>query len=278
MGRKIKPYASLLDPARFKTGDISSPPKLRSSHTGFRESPKLVSVAAEAGDPESLPEEVYVARVNVDEVTTLQQRFLDPAHQLTSTHELWPRPLMLTGKKLHRCKGCDHIMLKADLSPSSIRFKIQHIAMHVFPRVRLAAPPKLTPGEPSRVLLTFANPINYPISLFFSKCPERLLKRVKENFQLCSLPEGKFVLPPNDDVADVLEEESITEEDSVYIYGRHPGKLVLKFSVTTSDLAVDTKIVFLMRFTYKPVIEADKEPVASEIEIPVIINCGHTSV
>lgn len=277
MGRKIKPYASLLDPSRFKTGDISSPPKLRRGLVGWRESPKLVSVAADAGDPEPLPEEMYVARVNVDEITTLDQRFLDPSHQLASTHDLWPRPLMLTGKKLHRCKGCDHIMLKADLSPSSIRFKIQHVAMHTIPRVRLSVLPKLSIGEQSKVLLTFANPVNYPISLSFSTCPEVFLRRVKEKFQSCILPEGTFMLPPNDDVADVLEEESIREEDSIYVYGRQPGKLVLKFSVTTSSLMVDSKIVFLMKFTYKPVIEADKEPVASELEIPVIVNCGHCS-
>ena len=277
--RKARSFASLLDTSKIRS-QVASPSISFHAMTDSKETSKFTDVASQATDPSPPSDDLYTTPLVLEGVTRLDQRFLDPAQLPCLVSELWPRPLQLQGKKLHRCKGCEHILLKADISLASIRFKIQQMAFHCFVRVRLLKWPQLKLGEPSEVLLSFSNPLNYPVTLSFSQCQESTIKHLKEKTFPCALPEGRYTLTGNDDVSDVLSDEgaSSIEEDPKYVYTRQLGKVVLRFAVTASTFDRDTKMVFVMRFTHKPIqTTGDSDANVTELELPVLVNCGHQS-
>lgn len=261
-GRKIRPFSSLLDSSKFKVE---------------KERPKKTFSPPEAVSPSPLSDDYYTDPVDINETCSLDQMLQNPTHQPKTIQNLLPQPLQLVGKKLLRCKGCDHILLKADVNLNTIRFKIHQIALHVFPRVRLTYIPTLTLGEPSIVPVSFMNPTSYKISLSFGPYLDR--KKLKEILSPAVLPEGTFNLKSSDDdVSDMLKDQeskdSSKEEDSIFILSSEPGRLVLKFAVIPQSQENDTKIAFVMKFTYKPTIEAEGD--CNDIEVAVLLNCHHT--
>lgn len=271
-GRRSRAYSGLVDSSRLRSLMIGEKTLTSSDKKGTSKWDKVPSVAS---DPEPLPDHFYEP-LDISKSTSLSQRYLAPARQPSYINELWPRPLQLRGKKLHRCKGCDHILLKAEINPSSIRFKIQQIAMNCFPRIRLLSFPKLKLNEPSQVLLSFTNPVSHQITLTFSHCREATVKRTKERISHCDIPEGSFSLTTCDDVSDILSEgDSKLEDNPAFVHTRQPGKVILRFSTTATTYDVDTKIMFMVKFTYKPLIQVEGESDHIFIEAPVLINCGH---
>lgn len=284
IGRRVRSYGVLLDPSKFtaalKVQGSESPTPTRRGSSQIVWDPLLPEkMAAKAGDPAPPPEELYSAPFKLEEVPTLKQRFLDPMRQPASSSGFCPRPLHLIGKKLHRCKGCDHILLKAEINPSSIRFKIQQIALHTFPQVRIMKYPKLESGKPCEVLISIGNPVNYSVTVTFEECTADFLKRIKDNLSPVALPEGEFVLAANDDVGDLLDwdAESEIEDDPKFVHARLPGKLVLKFSVTPENVSEDTKFMFVLKFTHKSTVETDKQNEISTVDTPVLVNVGRVS-
>ena len=106
--------------------------------------------------------------------------------------------LHLRGEKLLRCKRCDHILLKAEINPSSICFKIHQIALHSFPQVRIFEPPKLQPDQPCDMLLSVTNPLNSIVSVPPSELSAELVKNSEDELVSATLPEGNFQLSLND--------------------------------------------------------------------------------
>ena len=283
-GRRARPYGSLLDSTKFATGGTAgkatggespSPPRRGGSQVTWDPTlPQRMAAKAEE-HPKPAPEDLYTTPIELDDIPTLKQRFLDPAYQPSTSDKLWPRPLHMIGKKLHRCKGCDHILLKAEMNPTSIRFKIQQIAIHSFPQIRIWEFPTLVAGEPCQLLVSVSNPLNYSVTISFETCPSDYLKHLKDSLLSVTLPEGDFHLTANDDVADLLEDtESELEDDPKFIHSRLPGKLIFKSDMTPENVSEDSKFMFVMRFTHKSFIEADKQ---SEIRVPVLVNAGRTS-
>ena len=261
-GRKIRNFSNLLDTSKLKK-DLSS----RNS-TDPTSSQKTV-----AEDPEPLSDDFYTLPVSMETVTTMAQRFRDPIRQPASTDELWPRPLPLIGKTLHRCRGCDHILLKADVNLNSIRFKIHQLALFTIPRIRVVHLPKLSLEDPSIVPVSFTNPLNYPLKLSFEPYPN--MKRLKEKICFPVIPDGEFVLTDNETIDDVMDDEGATnDDDSTFVLSREPGRLVLKFGVLAESFDIDSKIAFVLRFSYKSAIDSEED----ELEIPVLLNCGHMAV
>jgi len=68
---------------------------------------------------------------------------MKPLKCCTTLSVLRPQPVLILGKRLRRCKvkveldysvsltvqGCDHILCKSEYNPSSVRFKIQQVAL-----------------------------------------------------------------------------------------------------------------------------------------------------
>ena len=280
IGRRGRSYGGLLDPSKFKSSSSDSPTQVRraSSQANWNQA-VILKMAAEATDsPEPVPDEFYSSEIDLANVPTLRQRLLDPIHQPSKVEEFTPRPLHLIGKKLLRCKGCDHILLKAEINPSSIRFKIQQIALHSFPQVRIYEPPSLVIGQACEVLLSISNPLNNVVSVSFGQLSPEFVEKSKDRLMDAFLPEGCYQLNPNDDMGDLLEDgEEDMEGAKEYIYSRPLGKLVLKFSVTPVASPDGVKFGFIMNFTYKPAMEAEKEEAEVLVSIPITVDVGKIS-
>ena len=272
--RRQRPYSSLLDPSKFtsKIAAGSESPPRRTSSLNWNSS-TVEKMAAKALDPQPPPDELYTEEVNLEKIPTLQQQLQDPVYQPQDSNDLWPSQLPLTGKKLHRCKGCDHILMKAEMNLTSIRFKIQQTALHTFPQIRIAEYPSLTTGVSNVVLLSLTNPLSYGITVSFAQCTPDQLKRVKEVIASVSPPDGEFYLTQNDDVMELLdgEGESQIEDNPEFVDKRLPGKLFLKFRVTPEVSVDGIKIMFAMKFSHKSTIEADKENDTNTINVPVMV-------
>lgn len=275
--RRSSRYSSFLDTSRFNpkhSGSSESPTSLRRSSLNWDPKRPEKMAAKVVEDPKPPPEEFYTAATDLSAVTTLEQQLRDTVSQPKSLEDLWPKQVLLTGKKLHRCKGCEHILIKAETNPGSIRFKIQQIALHTFPQVRILELPRLVAGEESKVLLSISNPVNYSVTISFKACSDEILKRVKESLTSVSLPEGEFTLAPNDDVGDLIEDENESLEvadNAKFVHSRHPGKIVLMFYVTPEVVSESTKFAFMMKFDHKSTLESDKESEPYILEVPVLV-------
>ena len=273
-GRRQR-YAGFLDPSKFTKTLSGSDSPLASRRGSSQWDPSLPEkmAAKPRDDPQPPPEDLYTSELNLAEIPTLRQQLNDPVYQPKSTNNFWPRQLHLMGKKLHRCKGCDHILMKAEINPSSIRFKIQQVALHAFPQIRIVEFPNMEAGKDCEVLLSVTNPLNYAVTVSFETCLASRLKTVKESIVSVVVPQGEFILTPNDDVGDLLDDEGETEieDNPEYVHSRLPGKLVLKFKVTPEVLAESVKFMFVMKSTHKSTVETDKENEFSKIELPVLV-------
>ena len=279
VGRRGKGFSGLLDTSKFaRLSSLDNPPSSRRVGTQVSwDSSLLIKMAAEAIDnPEPPPEELYDTELDLEKVPTLQQQLLDPVHQPSHVTQFTPRPLHLIGKKLLRCKGCDHILLKAEMNPSSIRFKIQQIALHTFPQVRIFEPPTLKPDQLCEVLLSITNPLNSVVNVSFSEVGAEAAMKFKDKLVQVDLPKGNFQLSPNDDFGDLLDgdEESEMEGSAEYIHARLLGKLVLKFGITPLATPDEVRFGFVLNFSYKSTVEAVKQDDCYIIPIPIIIDLG----
>ena len=280
-GRRQRSYGSLLDPSKFTSrtsvsgGSEKSPPTPRRGSTQITWDSSLPEkMAAKAiSEPQPPPDTLYSQEIDLSEIPSLDQRLIDPVFQPTSSADLWPHQLFLVGKKLHRCTGCDHILIKAEMNPGSIRFKIQQIAWHTFPQVRIVENPNLEIGKESELLMSFVNPVNYAVTISFQECPPEVLKTIKETITPVSLPSGQFMLTPNDDVGDLIDgdQKDEIEDDPKFVHSRHPGKLILKFRLTPENILESIKLMFQMEFSYKSTVEADKNNMEDTVKVPLLV-------
>ena len=279
IGRRSRSYGGLLDPSKFiKSSSSDSPTQLRrATNQGPWDKSVIDKMAAQSTDcPEPVPEDFYTSEVDPKKVAMLRHRLLDPTHQPTKMEEFTPRPLHLIGKKLLRCKGCDHILLKAEINPSSIRFKIQQIALHSLPQVRIFEPPKLAPDIPCEVLLSVTNPLNSVVTVSFSQLGAESVERSKGKLVEVTLPEGSYQLSPNDDMGDLLDGDSEEDMEGAreYIHSRLVGKLVLKFTVTPVMTHDEVTFSFVTTFDHKPTLETDTQDAKCLVQIPIAVDLG----
>uniref|UniRef100_A0A4W2GKE4 Dynactin subunit 4 n=1 Tax=Bos indicus x Bos taurus TaxID=30522 RepID=A0A4W2GKE4_BOBOX len=102
-----------------------------------------IEPAQAVDEVEPLPEDYYTRPVNLTEVTTLQQRLLQPDFQPVCASQLYPRHKHLLIKRSLRCRKCEHNLSKPEFNPTSIKFKIQMVAVNYIPEVRIMSIPNL---------------------------------------------------------------------------------------------------------------------------------------
>lgn len=286
IGRRTRSFGGLLDTSKFTKSGSSDSPTLSKRHSiqGPWDRSIIEKMAAQSTDcPEPVPESFYTEEPDLRKIATMKQQLLDPAHLPERVDQFTPRPLHLISKRLSRCKGCEHILLKAELGPTSIRFKIKQIALHTFPQVRIFEPPKLVAGEPSEVLLSVSNPVNHIVGVWFEQLDQASKEKMKFTLSEITLPDGKYQLSPNEDMGDLLDEEGKEElqGDNHFIHSRLLGKLILKFKVTphqqqqTEDAAAagnEIKCGFQLGFQYKSTM--DTEGLTCDVSLPVVVDLG----
>ncbi len=268
--RRPRTFGSLLDPTKFKFpgGNDSPLAKRRNTSQLQWDSNLYEKIKATPSIPLPPSDDLYTKPLCLAESSSMAQRLMDPSAQPSSVSGFLPHQLFLITKKLHRCNGCDHILIKAEMNPGSIRFKIQQIAWHVFPHVCILENPTLKVGEKSEVHLSISNPVNHCMAVSFNQCGSN---PYKETISPCLVPDGLFVLTPNDDLGDLLDTEDEIKDDPEVVVSRHPGKLILKFYVTPNNVSESVKFIFEMVFSHKPMVEADQNYEETKVKVPVLV-------
>lgn len=114
------------------------------------------------------PEPVDLSLLDVtaiDEVSALDQRLLNVTIQPVDTNQLWPSPTKLLGKRSKRCRVCLHNMIKPELAPDSIRYKMQLFATLHVPTLSVLEVPELTLGKTTKVLVQISNPLDQAVEI-----------------------------------------------------------------------------------------------------------------
>lgn len=107
---------------------------------------------------EPLLKDCYTKPVNLTEVTTLQRGLLQPAFQPICASQLYPCHKHLIKWSLP-CQKCERNVSKPEFNLTSIKLKIQLVAVNYIPEVRIMSIPNLHYMKESQVLLTLLNPV-----------------------------------------------------------------------------------------------------------------------
>lgn len=97
---------------------------------------------------------------NINDYSTLKQRFSDINRQPRRVTELYPAPLQLLTKRTKRCKACKVQIIKPNINPTSNEpLRINFPMISNIPKVTIYRLNKYTPGSPIiDVMLQFRNP------------------------------------------------------------------------------------------------------------------------
>ncbi|XP_056294761.1 dynactin subunit 4 isoform X1 [Pseudoliparis swirei] len=197
---------------------------------------------------EPLPEDCYTRAISLPEVTTLRQRLLQPDFQPSGASQLHPRHKHLLMKRSLRCRKCEHNLSKPEFNPTSIKFKIQLVAVSYIPEVRIMSIPNLRNMKESQVLLTLTNPVENITRVTLSACedddPDDLNSTAK-----IFVPSKELVLAGKDAAAeyDELAEPQDFQDDPDVVAFRKSNKIGFFIKVTPqreddADVTVSFKI------------------------------------
>lgn len=84
--------------------------------------------ASSTKNVEPVDVDALMAITEIGQVASLHQRFKNLAVQPTQYAEIWPVPKRLLAKRSKRCRECQHNLIKSELNPTSIRFKMHLVA------------------------------------------------------------------------------------------------------------------------------------------------------
>lgn len=140
-----------------------------------------------------LPDDIFTAELDINEVTTLTQRFAQPETQPESISDMLPSYKHLSTKRSQRCRECEHNVNKPELNPLSTKFKIQQAAYFHVPEVRLVTVEPLVAGKESMLVILFSNPSQHATTLRFitlQEAEEEEIQQLTDKATDTSTPQG----------------------------------------------------------------------------------------
>ncbi|CAH1794211.1 unnamed protein product [Owenia fusiformis] len=196
---------------------------------------------------EPLDDSIYTEPLNLATVTSVKQRLASVEFQPANTGDLYPSHKHLLIKRSQRCRQCEHNVSKPDFNPSSTKFKIQLVALHHVPEVRLMSIPNMIFDQPSQVILTLANPVDYITHV-------TLLPNCKDDAEAdtgkIELPICELTLAPLDSTGDFDDTAEIPDydDDPKIVTFRKANKIGFFVKVTPKKAVGDVKVSFLMKY------------------------------
>ncbi|PIK62158.1 Dynactin subunit 4 [Apostichopus japonicus] len=124
-----------------------------------------VSKIPPSDEVDPLPSKFYTQPLVLEKVTTLAQRLNRPEFASNQVEGLYPRHKHLVIKRSQRCRDCEHNLSKPEYNPSSIKFKIQLVALQHIPDIRIYLVPKLHHERESIVTILLSNPSQEPMEI-----------------------------------------------------------------------------------------------------------------
>ncbi|RXN12562.1 dynactin subunit 4 isoform X2 [Labeo rohita] len=188
---------------------------------------------------EPLPEDYYTRPVNLPEVTTLRQRLLQPDFQPAGASQLHPRHKHLLMKRSLRCRKCEHNLSKPEFNPTSIKFKIQLVAVSYIP-------------EESQVLLTLTNPVENITHVSLYTCEEGDPDDINSTAKVL-VPSKELVLAGKDAAAeyDELAEPQGFQDDPDVVAFRKSNKIGFFIKVIPQREEGDVTVAFKLRHDFR---------------------------
>ncbi|KAM3927040.1 dynactin subunit 4 isoform 2-T2 [Leptodactylus fuscus] len=182
---------------------------------------------------EPLPEDYYTRPINLTEVTTLDQRLLQADFQPICASQLHPRHKHLLIKRSLRCRKCEHNLSKPEFNPTSIKFKIQLVAVSYIPEVRIMSIPNLRHMKESQVLLTLTNPVENLTHVTLMPCEDGDPHDINSTAKVI-VPTKELVLAGKDATAeyDELAEPQNFQDDPDVVAFRKANKVGVFIKVT----------------------------------------------
>ncbi|KAB1280999.1 Dynactin subunit 4 [Camelus dromedarius] len=211
-----------------------------------------IEPAQAVDEVEPLPEDYYTRPVNLTEVTTLQQRLLQPDFQPICASQLYPRHKHLLIKRSLRCRKCEHNLSKPEFNPTSIKFKIQLVAVNYIPEVRIMSIPNLRYMKESQVLLTLTNPVENLTHVTLLECEEGDPDDINSTAKVV-VPPKELVLAGKDAAAeyDELAEPQDFQDDPDIIAFRKANKVGIFIKVTPQREEGEVTVCFKMKHDFK---------------------------
>lgn len=203
-------------------------------------------------DMDPVPEEIYTKNVDFMKLSSIGERLAQPEHVAVNVTDLVPQKATMFVKRSLRCKECQHNLIKPEYHPTSIKFKMQLVAIHYVPEIRIHREPVLKLGERTRVTLVIINRTDHPSHVTLSRMhPENLKYETAKS--MCELPSTELIISRFEEI-DLLEEHGKTKDDASEIAFRNSNEVGFYIWVSPSeDLEEgdDVWISFNMKYDYR---------------------------
>ncbi|KAL5018889.1 hypothetical protein ScPMuIL_004611 [Solemya velum] len=237
-----------------------------------------ITTEEKISDFPALPDDFFTTPLELSKVTTITQRLASPEFQPTITNDLYPKRKHLLIRKSMRCKECEHNLIKPEMNPLSIKFKIQLVIMHHIPEVRLMAPMEFRFKKELKVVLLLINPVvhNTTVSLL-------PVDKESDSFSTAKieLPKKEVVLARRDDAAiydDATQMHQEFKDEKNVVAFRKANKLGVIIKVTPLIQEGDVKVSFVLRHDYRNTAVVlpmeNQEPQISWLQHRIFLNLG----
>eukprot|EP00743_Colponemidia_sp_Colp-15_P006239 GILK01006711.1.p1 GENE.GILK01006711.1~~GILK01006711.1.p1 ORF type:complete len:469 (+),score=68.02 GILK01006711.1:122-1408(+) len=210
--------------------------------------------------------------LDVSNVTTLQQRFTDPACQPSSLSELYPSRKQLLTRRSRRCRVCTRFVVKPEINPCAVPpFKKNNIAMSFIPRVSIVQLPSLNVGQPAALHLSFTNPLdsNVHISFFVDEFADVSVVVPAVPSYLGALND---LLEVNELWASEETPEGIEPDDPKYVVQRQFNRVVFNFQITPSRETSDVEVTIGWRLKYQNAMNQEQT-----VTVQTVLSLGRVS-
>ena len=231
-------------------------------------------------EPQELPDDIFTAPVNLHKVTNIRQRLADVEFQPEDVTSLYPRHKHLLIKRSQRCRECEHNLSKPEFNPSSIKFKIQLVALHHVPEIKIMSA-NLQPGVMAPVVLTLMNPLDYQTSVKLSPLTNSDVENGWSTAEV-ELPQCEMLMSARDDAAefdDPSDQQQTFNDDPNVVVFRKANKIgfVIKVKPGAAENE-EVKVSFNMSYEYKNMAASlqseSKQPQQVVLTHAVFINLG----
>ncbi|XP_077999058.1 dynactin subunit 4-like [Glandiceps talaboti] len=258
------------------------------SNLGVKESEQNQNISVKGSesveDVEKLPPEIYSEPVNLSSVCTITQRLSQPEYQPHYIKQLYPKHKHLLIKRSQRCRECEHNLSKPEFNPSSIRFKIQLVALHHVPEMRIFSIPNLYFQKESQVTLMLINPVENTTDVTLQPISPSDHDMASATV---TLPGSELVLAAKDDTAeydDMNTDIPEFKDDASVVHFRKANRLAFFVKVTPEKAVGDVIIALRLKYNYRDMAaqfrrsdddkDQEKEPPIVWLEYECTINLG----
>ncbi|XP_071479567.1 dynactin subunit 4-like [Diadema antillarum] len=229
-----------------------------------------------------LPNKILTQPVVLEKICNINHRLQHPEYNCVSVEQLYPRHKHLLIKRSQRCRECEHNLSKPEFNPSSIKFKIQLVAIQHIPDVRIFLVPNLHFGKESIVTLMITNPHEKAMPIRFDGINPKDCDDTHATAQVIP-PEDELTLGPKDVTAEYDDSTSDLHDyhdNTDYVHFRKAHKLGVLFKVIPQRASGNVVIVFTLKYNYKnsalrSSMDEERSPQEIWLEHEVTIDLGH---